>query len=139
MKKTVLLVLALAIICGTFIVALGTDDPLITESYLKNVFMKEVKDYIDADKDNASFAVVNVPKNKKLIGAAGSEIILRGGTAEIIASNLGGLSDVTAAGDLNDGISVPVNHLLIIPRDDGRGFKAITDVIVMIKGGYEIK
>ncbi len=139
MKKTVLLVLALAIISASFIVALGTEDPLITESYLKNVFMKEVKDYIDADKVSTSFAVVTVPKNKKMIGAAGSEIILRGGTAEVIASELGGLSDVTFAGDLVDGASVPANHLLIIPRDDGRGFKAITDVIVMVKGGYEIK
>ncbi len=139
MKKIVLLMIALAVISASFIVAVGTDDPLITESYLKNVFMKEVKDYIDTNKVSTSFVVVSVPKNKQLIGAAGCEVILRGGTAEIIAGELGGLSDVTTAADLSGGVTVPSNHLLIIPRDDGRGFKAITDVIVMVKGGYEIK
>ena len=82
---------------------------------------------------------MTVSKNKKLIGGSGCEIILRQGTAEIVASELGGISDVTLAVDLVDGATVPANHLLIIPRDDGRGFKAKTDVIVMVKGNYEIQ
>ena len=139
MKKIITLVLVIAILSAGYIVAVGTDDPLITESYLKSVFMKEVKDYIDANKGNASFEVVTVSKNKKLIGGSGCEIILRQGTAEIVASELGGISDVTLAVDLVDGATVPANHLLIIPRDDGRGFKAKTDVIVMVKGNYEIQ
>lgn len=139
MKKIILLLVALTVIFASFVVVIGTDDPLITESYLKNVFMKEIKDYIDSGKSNDSFVVVNIPEKKQLIASSGCEIILRGGTAEIIASKLGGLSDVTAASDLSEGDIIPANHLLIVPRDDGRGFKAATDVIVMIKGGYEIK
>ena len=140
MKKIITLALVIAVVSAGFVVAIGTDDPLITESYLKSVFMKEVKDYIDANSgNNASFNVVTVPKNKKLIGGSGCEFILRQGTAEIIASDLGGISDVTLAVDLPEKDIVPSNHLLIIPRDDGRGFNAKTDVIVMIKGSYEIK
>jgi Na+-translocating ferredoxin:NAD+ oxidoreductase RNF subunit RnfB len=62
-----------------------------------------------------------------------------GGEATVNASNQGGLSDTTAGGDLAQDTNVPANHLLIVPRDDGRGFEATTDVIIMVKGAYEIK
>ena len=140
MKKKILFTLCvLAIISVSFLTAVGTDDPLITESYLNDVFMQEVKDYIDANKGGSSFEVVSVGKGKTFIGKSGCEVILRQGKAEILGSDLGGLSDVTIAGDLSTGYEMPANHLLIIPRDDGRGFKAITDVVIMVKGSYEIK
>lgn len=139
MKKKILLSLGLlTVISASFFTATGTDDPLITESYLNDVFMQEVKDYIDANKGGSSFEVLTVEKGKTFIGKSGCEVILRQGKAQIIGSSLGGLSDVTMAGDLSSGYDMPANHLLIIPRDDGRGFKAITNVVVMVKGNYNI-
>lgn len=139
MKKKVVLFLVLAVtVVASCSIALGTDDPLITESYLNDVFMKEVKDYINTQQSSV-FSVVSVAKDKTFIGAAGCEIILRQGKAEVIGAKLGGLSDVTGAVDITTGVSMPANHMLIVPRDDGRGFKATTDVVVMVKGDYEIK
>ena len=73
------------------------------------------------------------------MAGAGCEFILRGGEATVIASKNGGLSDTTDGVDLTQDTLVPANHLLIVPRDDGRGFDAVTDVIIMVKGTYEIK
>ena len=75
-----------------------------------------------------------------LIGDAGSEIILRSGSATAITSPSGGLSDVTAGTDITEGKPIPANHLLIIPRSDGRGiFVTKNSTFVMVRGGYTIR
>lgn len=139
MKKIYIpVIIILTIIFASFSVALSTDDPLITESYLNNVFMEEVKEYINSS-SSQTFEVVTVEKNKVFTGNKGCEFILRKGNATVIASALGGLADTTGATDISGGGNVPPNHLLIVPRDDGRGFKANEEVIIMVKGRYTIK
>ena len=137
-RKIVALAVGLVLVAGTFSIAVGTDDPLITESYLKNVFLNEVKEYINSN-SGSSFNVVSVKKGQKFTGGSGCEFILRQGTAAVVSAELGGLSDVTAGYDIASGVDVPPNHLLIVPRDDGRGFTATTDVVIMVKGSYKIK
>lgn len=136
-RKLITASVAIIMLITTFSVAVGTDDPLITESYLKNVFLNEVKEYIN--QSNSSFNVVSVKKGQKFIGGSGCEFILRQGQGDVLSAELGGLSDVTAGYDIVSGVSVPPNHLLIVPRDDGRGFTAVTDVVIMVKGSYTIK
>jgi hypothetical protein len=136
-KKIVMVITVLGLLVTMVSTAIGTDDPLITESYLKNVFLNEVKEYIDGN--SPSFTVASVEKGKVFTGDAGCEFILRQGKAEVIGAKLGGLSDVTGAVDITTGVPVPPNHLLIVPRDDGRGFKALTDVVIMVKGSYSVK
>jgi hypothetical protein len=87
----------------------------------------------------AVFEVVNVPSGKNLIGYAGTEMVLRGGRATAIQSELGGLADLTGARDIGQGQIIPDNHLLLIPRTDGRGIKAETDCIFLAKGRYDIQ
>ena len=99
-------------------------DPLITKSYFDQW---------------VTLQVVTVPAGKTIIGQGGAEFILRGGRATAIASASGGLADVTDARDIKQDENVTANHLLIIPRTDGRGFKAVTDLFVMVRGAYEIK
>ncbi len=106
-------------------------DPLVTKSY--------VDAKIASSMPESGLAVVEVPAGYSLIGSAGAEIILRGGTAKAIDSQLGGLSDVTSGADLRSGQNIPANHLLIIPRDDGRGILAVNDVIVLVRGRYEVQ
>ncbi len=111
----------------------GSDnDPVISLSYLKEIFQPEV------EKD-LTFNVVSVNKGQTLIGDTGTEMILRMGQATIIATNMGGIADTTAGFDLADGTDMPSNHYLIIPKNDGRGVKAKTDCLIMVKGKYEIK
>ena len=134
MKKFVLKVLVLTLVISVFsMVPMLADpgdstDPIITLSYVEDVIKKEL-----------SFRVVNMSKGDVLIGEAGTEIVLRMGTAEIIATQKGGLADLTAGTDLTDGTNMPANHYLVIPVDDGRGIKAKDKVIVMVKGDYTLK
>lgn len=141
------------IVLGTAVVLLGSNfvfsepgsesDPLVTLSYV-NRSIEQVKTYIDdklssSTTSNIGFEVVDVPSGKFLIASAGTEIILRSGTATAVISELGGLTDVTAGVDLGKDHALTKNHLLIIPRDDGRGAYCKTDAIFMIRGEYEIR
>lgn len=126
----------------------GSEDPLITKSYIENHVMPAVREYVEEKiagissggaVANASFEVVEIDAGQKVICSKGAELILRMGSASIIATEKGGLADTTAGFDLSNGTPMPSNHLLIVPVDDGRGIKAETDVIVLIKGGYTIE
>ena len=134
MKKIIITVLALAVVLSTvgavtlFAAPGDSNDPIITLSYVEDVVKKEL-----------SFQVVNMNKGDVLIGEAGTEVILRMGNAEVIATQKGGLADLTAGTDLADGTNMPANHHLVIPVDDGRGIKAKDKVIVMVKGDYTLK
>lgn len=137
MKKFSVLVLTLLLLAGltvtyTVMANPGSDsDPVISFSYLKEIFKPEVKSEL-------TFQVVSVKKGNTLHGKAGTEMILRMGDAEIFATASGGLADITAGIDLPDGTVMPGNHLLIVPKDDGRGVVAHTDCLIMIKGDYTI-
>ena len=74
-----------------------------------------------------------------LVGNGGAEIILRGGKGRAITSPLGGLADVTQGRDVGSGEVIAANHLLLVPRSDGRGVKAVTDLILLIRGRYWIE
>lgn len=150
--KILLIIFALSMIFTLVFATIpaSEEDPLISESYLTSVFYPKITQYIDdaiknikpsGDTANTlnTFKVVSVKKGQTVTCGEGTELILRMGTASIIASQKGGISDVTGAIDLKDKTQMPSNHLLIVPISDGRGFVAGTDALVMIKGSYVIK
>lgn len=134
-------------------------DPIITQSYIEEVVVPQIYEYINEKVNTLSnkasqleemisaqqgqggtaFTVVSVKAGQKLIGGAGTELILRMGRATIIATEKGGLADTTQGKDLQTGEQMPPNHLLIVPLEDGRGFQANNDVLVMVKGSYVIQ
>ena len=155
-KTTILKITAVFLLCllaiGSFAVFSepgGTDDPVVTKSYIIEKVVPDIKAYIDEKIASASgqgsasrsdsFIVVNLKAGEKIIGESGCEVILRMGSASIIATAKGGLVDTTAGYDLSNGSSMPSNHLLIIPVSDGRGVIATSDAIVMVKGGYRLQ
>lgn len=89
------------------------------------------------------FEVVRADAGQTILLAGGSEAILRSGSATSVGGTAGGLVDATAGKDLNQGDKVPVQHLLISSRSDGRGLKITSDVskeaYLLIRGAYEIK
>ncbi|MBR5613950.1 MAG: hypothetical protein IKW64_01425 [Clostridia bacterium] len=127
----------------------GNDDPLISQSYIENVLMPQLKQYIESriaevnsgagTGSSDAFKVVEAKAGQQIICSAGTELILRMGSATIIATEKGGLADTTAGFDLANGTDMPSNHLLIVPVADGRGIKANNDIIVMVKGSYTVK
>ena len=147
MKKKNLIVLAIAIaLVVTTAIAVGAgyepgsaEDPIVTKSYVDEKIAEALAGAGGTGGGGASFTPVNIGPGKKMIGGEGTEIILRSGKAKAVATGSDGLSDVTIGSDIKSGNSVSQNHLLLIPRDDGRGIEASSDIWVLVKGTYTIK
>lgn len=145
------------------------NDPLVTLSYVENrieefrISVEERLDSIltvvnDHDKEiedmktklentnSENVQDISLAFNTELLKAgetlelkSGTEVIVRTGKTLAIEGQDGGLPDVTGGSNLSEGDLVPNNHLLIIPKDDGRGVYAERDSWVMIRGDYNIK
>ena len=144
-KKSLVALGAVTVLLGSSIVFSepGTEsDPLVTLSYV-NRSIEQIKTYIDekigTGGGSYELTILDVPKGQFLIAKAGTEIILRAGTATAVVSELGGLTDITAGVDLGKDALIPLNHFLIIPRDDGRGVYCTTDAVFMVRGDYEVR
>ncbi|MCR5482447.1 MAG: hypothetical protein K6F52_06595 [Clostridia bacterium] len=121
------LVIMLSACVGVFgdsILPGSSDDPVVSKSYVDSM---------------SRFTPIEVKAGKSVIGGEGSEMILRSGEASAIGNGENGVSDVTEGKDLLDGYWVFQNHLLLVPRADGRGIKATTDIWVMVKGVYTVQ
>jgi len=84
------------------------------------------------------FELITLGEGEMITCEAGTEIIVRSGKCTIITSETssGGISDITAGKDLANNEEITNNHLLIVPKTDGRGIKSTITGAVMIKGGY---
>lgn len=114
-------------------------DPLVTKSYVDKVLFN-LKQYVDSNSGgSASFEIVYMEQGQQVMGDKGTEIILRSGMAIVVDSGNGGLADITEGKDIISGENVMQNHLLIVPRDDGRGIKAENNnVVMLVKGDYTV-
>ncbi len=141
-----LVVITLILSAGIYaVLAAGTNtatpgsaaDPLVTKSYLEQFIMEELQ---KRAADLEGFELVVIQEGDFLETFSGTELILRAGRAMIVASQRGGISDVTAGRDLAGGVAVPSNHLLITPRSDGRGVLGGNHAqnIFMVRGEYRI-
>ncbi len=100
------------------------EDPLVAKSYLDQLVRLQV---------------LELEAGAVLRGEAGTEMVLRAGRAAAITTPQGGISDLTAGRDIQAGEAIPANHLLLIPRSDGRGLKALTDIVVLVRGGMTLE
>jgi hypothetical protein len=86
------------------------------------------------------YTVVEAKAGQKIILSGGSEAILRSGSAEAIVGTYGGLVDASVGGDIDkNGMKIPVQHLLISARTDGRGLLITSHSFLLIRGAYTIK
>ncbi|WAM32285.1 coiled-coil domain-containing protein [Caldicellulosiruptor naganoensis] len=85
------------------------------------------------------YEVIKLPKGKVIVFDASTEFIVRVGKAISIVPKGTSIIDLTAAKDIGNGVQLPANHLLLVVKGDGRGFKAVNDVWVIVNGGYKIK
>lgn len=111
------------------------NDPVVTKSYVDS----QIAQLKSGGTAAGSYTIVEVKVGQKLFGKEGTEMILRSGEATAIDNGANGVSDITAGKDLMTGQAVGLNHLLLVPRDDGRGIQAITDLFVMVRGAYSIQ
>lgn len=110
-------------------------DPVVTKSYVDS----QIAQLKNGEGGGSTYQAVQLTAGQKLLGNEGTELILRSGEATIVANGENGVSDVTGAMDLLTGQEVAQNHLLLIPRSDGRGILAATEVWIMIRGTYSIQ
>lgn len=104
--------------------------------------INKLNDTLKEQEAYAKFTVVELEEGGKIIFKDSSEFILRGGKATAISGEMGdGLADITTDKGENTyytGDNIPINHLILISRDDGRGIEAQTKIWVLVKGLYEI-
>ena len=145
------LVLTAAISGGVAAFAAGTggsaDDPLVTLSYLNDVFAPSLNDTVDkavaaneaALKQDLDDAISEWnTKIQGLTGQVGCEIMLRVGTATCVASGAPGLVDSTGGTTLANGNALVTNHLYLVTVDT-RGVTATADTVkLLVRGSYTI-
>ena len=149
--------MALAVIAAALVIVVGSiaisfaagnipgsaEDPVVSKSYVDaqlEALKAELSEKFAApDAPGGAWDVVLVKAGKSVIGGQGTEIILRSGKATAIDNGSDGVSDLTAANDLMKGEAIADNHLLLVPRADGRGIHCTTDCWLMILGSYEVK
>lgn len=85
------------------------------------------------------FVALEALADQRIILGAGTEFVLRSGKALAIKGELGALVDLITGKDLDAGAGVPVNHLILSPRDDNRGVRMSEDSWVLIKGYYTLR
>lgn len=112
------------------------NDPVVTQSYV-DAKIQALKD--SQGSGSVGFQTKELTAGQKLIGKEGTQIILRSGDAKVIGNAANGISDITIGKDVMNGAAVSTNHLLLIPRDDGRGITAVSDIWVMVSGGYTVQ
>lgn len=99
----------------------GSDaDPLVAKSYVDKL---------------VALKVLELKAGQTLRAEAGAELVLRAGRAVALTGPQGGLADLTAGRDIQAGEPVPANHLILVPRTDGRGIKALTPVVLLVRAG----
>ncbi len=127
-----------------------SDDPLVSLSYLTSVFKQDIMSAVDSKIESAvssrpassssgsAYVATHVLAGQTIRCGEGTELILRSGEAISVCPGSNGIVDATSGIDLLGGLSVSKNHVYIIPRDDGRGIKMVTEGYVMIKGSYKL-
>ena len=105
---------------------------------------KELDDTLEEIRENGvsaptEFKVITLGEGEIILCEAGTEIIVRSGKSVVVTdkNSSGGISDITAGKDLANNEAIVNNHLLIVPKADGRGIKANITGAIMIKGNYE--
>jgi len=135
-------------------------DPLVTLSYLNNKltpdilaqfqkqldskvadlntsFQKQVQDLQDklskTSTGSAVFVQVSMQSGQSITCSAGTEILLRSGTAQAWSD----MSDLTGGGVLKLGDGLKQNYMYIVPFDGG-GLGATSATTLLIRGSYKL-
>lgn len=128
----------------------GTEnDPVVSKSYVDNKIEELLKTLesggtintgsaTSADMSKFKYVPVHVGVGQQLIGGEGTEIILRVGRSFAVVSGTESLVDVTTGTEMNDKAEIKKNHIIIVPRNDGRGVRVVEDAWFLVKGEYTI-
>jgi hypothetical protein len=86
----------------------------------------------------STYSPVNILSGQILVGYEGTEIIFRSGKSVAYTESQNGVANITTGSELYNNDSIGVNNLLLVPRADGRGVKALSESWFLVRGGYKI-
>lgn len=115
----------------------SSTDPLVTKSFVEKYVDGKLKEQGQAG--GTGWRVVTVQVGQTFVGHGGTEFVLRSGKAVAVDPSTSGILNMTSGGNVLANQAIPANNLLLVPRSDGRGFKASTQVIIMCNGGADIQ
>ena len=127
------------------------EDPLVTSSYLQDVVQPRMEDAYRSTLDGevremedqfadqvaaagGSYVLVTLESGQTLTGRAGTELLMRTGTAAVTQS---AAIDLTTGESAAVGAKLTENHLYLV-QADGTGIQATADTTVMVRGGYSV-
>ncbi|MEB3102323.1 hypothetical protein [Ferviditalea candida] len=126
----------------------SVNDPIVTKSYVDEQIQQKVKAELDkqtsgsyaGNSSSPALTVIPLKPGQILYAGAGTEFIVRTGKAVAFSTDGNGIPDLTAGKDIANGSPIEQNHLLLFPRDGGRGIKPDAKekgtVYVMVRGKY---
>lgn len=85
-----------------------------------------------------TYEVVTLSDGQKLICQRGTELLLRVGSARVVAGDTPGLVDTSTTGNLENGESLTKNHMYLVTIN-GHGIRAEGIVKIVARGEYEIQ
>ncbi len=114
-----------------------TPAPAETEAVETEAVTPETEAPANSAQPITDYDVVYLTKGQTIVGS--SEFILRSGSAVSTCPGINGITDITDGVDLTDGMEIPWNHLLLVPRDDGRGITVTSvEAYIMARGQYTV-
>ena len=123
------------------------DDPLVSKSYVDDK-INQVLEIVNGGSvslegttaaSGSSYTPVYASVGQVVLGGEGTEIILRSGKGNIYITGADGIVDSTTGQNLTNGDVATANHMMIVPRNDGRGVKVTEAAWFLIKGEYTIE
>ena len=151
MKKTgrriLIAALAALVLAGVTAYAVtnygSESDPLITKSYLDSVVQPKLEAELGRQMDEAEqemqsstpgeFTELSLKAGQSLTCTAGSEFLLRSGSAK----SVGSLADTTGGGSVSAGAAITANHLYMA-AENGGGLTASANAVVLVSGSYSL-
>ena len=107
-----------------------------TAGALQNVEDK-LDNYIDND-EKFGYKVITLSKGKLLSASEGTEILIRSGAASCVSpSSSIGIYDYTDGSFCANGAKLTNEHYYVFDRN-GRGIRAVSDCVLLIRGNYTI-
>ncbi|MCL2163256.1 MAG: hypothetical protein FWH55_02450 [Oscillospiraceae bacterium] len=85
------------------------------------------------------FEVYEIKEDQRVLFGAGTEVVIRTGSAAAIIGEYGNMINLSTGEDYGAGDNVAINRLLLSSRNDGRGLRFTADAYVMIKGSFVIR
>lgn len=87
--------------------------------------------------EEAVYTVIELSKDELLCPVTGGEILLRAGSASVLAGSVPVLHDATTGAAVGIGGTLQLNHLYVIPLE-GAVISATTDCTLLVRGEYVV-